>query len=197
MKNTVTSTVQAAKKWQQQFQLPTTPSKGTCMTACTLHKSQRTSPSLSRLTKKETCCKVVALARHSGTRHHGWFVCLCVCKYVLNERSTPCHAKSSTARYLDSGLILGIQIDAHLSKPCLRGRPRRTPWSKCTHCSRLSTIVVSERPTAVWSIPWKSYCVVCRPCPCLSAKAWQAKASRPDWTTSSSFAVHNLFHCSL
>ena len=34
--------------------LPTTPSGGTCMTACTLHKSQRASSSLSRLTKKVT-----------------------------------------------------------------------------------------------------------------------------------------------
>jgi len=55
MKHKVTSTVQAAKKWQQQLRLPTTPSGGTCMTACTLHKSQRASSSLSRLTKKVIC----------------------------------------------------------------------------------------------------------------------------------------------
>jgi len=35
------TTVQAAKEWQQQLRLPTTPSGGTCMTACTLHKSQK------------------------------------------------------------------------------------------------------------------------------------------------------------
>jgi len=34
--------------------LPTTPSGGTCMTACTLHKSQKAGSSLSRLTKKVT-----------------------------------------------------------------------------------------------------------------------------------------------
>jgi len=58
MKQTVTSTVQAAKEWQQKLQLPTTPSGGTCMTACTLHKSQKASSSLSRLTNKVTlaCC---------------------------------------------------------------------------------------------------------------------------------------------
>jgi len=52
--HTVTSTVQAAKEWQQQLRLPTTPSGGTCMTACTLHKSQNASSSLSRLKKKVT-----------------------------------------------------------------------------------------------------------------------------------------------
>ena len=52
LKFTVTSTVQAAKEWQQQSQLPTTPSGGTCMIACTLHKSQKASSSLSLLTKK-------------------------------------------------------------------------------------------------------------------------------------------------
>jgi len=40
MKHTVTSTVQAAKEWRQQSRLTTTPSGGTCMTACMLHKSQ-------------------------------------------------------------------------------------------------------------------------------------------------------------
>jgi len=54
LKYTVTSTVQAGKEWQQQLRLPTTPSGGICMTACTLHKSQRASSSLSRLTKKVT-----------------------------------------------------------------------------------------------------------------------------------------------
>jgi len=54
LKHTVTSTVQASKEWQQQLRLPTTPSGGTCMTACTLHKSQKASSSLSRLTKKVT-----------------------------------------------------------------------------------------------------------------------------------------------
>jgi len=43
-----------AKEWQQQLRLPTTPSGGTCMTACTLHKSQKASSCLSRLTKKVT-----------------------------------------------------------------------------------------------------------------------------------------------
>ena len=52
MKHAVTSTVQAAKEWQQKLRLPTTPSGGTCMTACTLQKSQKASSSLSRLTKK-------------------------------------------------------------------------------------------------------------------------------------------------
>jgi len=32
--------VQAEKERQKQSRLPTTPSGGTCMTACTLHKSQ-------------------------------------------------------------------------------------------------------------------------------------------------------------
>jgi len=50
----IKSTVQAAKKSQQQLWLPTTPSGGTCMTACTLQKSQKASSSLSRLTKKVT-----------------------------------------------------------------------------------------------------------------------------------------------
>ena len=54
LKHTVRSTVQAAKEWQRQLRLPTTPSGGTCMTACTLHKSQKESSSLSRLTKKVT-----------------------------------------------------------------------------------------------------------------------------------------------
>jgi len=36
------------------FWLPTTPSGGTCMTACMLHKSQKASSSLSRLTNKVT-----------------------------------------------------------------------------------------------------------------------------------------------
>jgi len=49
-------TVQAAKEGQQPLQLPTTQSGGTChgMTACTLHKSQKASSSLSCLTKKVT-----------------------------------------------------------------------------------------------------------------------------------------------
>jgi len=50
----ITVTVQPAKGWQQQLRLPTTPSGGTCMTACTLHKSQKASSSLSRFTKKVT-----------------------------------------------------------------------------------------------------------------------------------------------
>jgi len=54
LKHTVTSTVQAAKGWQRQLRLPTTPSGCTCMTACTLHKSPKSSSSLSRLTKKVT-----------------------------------------------------------------------------------------------------------------------------------------------
>jgi len=41
LKHTVTSTVQAAKEWQQQSRLPTTPSEGIFMTACMLQKSQR------------------------------------------------------------------------------------------------------------------------------------------------------------
>jgi len=36
-----TSTVQTAKEWQRQLRLPTTPSGGTRMTACTLYKSQK------------------------------------------------------------------------------------------------------------------------------------------------------------
>jgi len=52
--HTVTSTVQAAKGCQRQLRLPTTPSRGTCMTACMLHKSQKASSSLSRLAKKAT-----------------------------------------------------------------------------------------------------------------------------------------------
>ena len=35
-----------------EIRLTTTPSGGTCMTACTLHKSQKASSSFSRLTKK-------------------------------------------------------------------------------------------------------------------------------------------------
>jgi len=54
LKHTVTSNVQAAKGWQRQLRLPTTPSRGTCMTACMLHKSQTASSNLSRLTKKIT-----------------------------------------------------------------------------------------------------------------------------------------------
>jgi len=54
LKHTVTSTVQAAKEWQRQSQQPTTPSGGTCMTACMLHKRQKASSSLSPLTKKAT-----------------------------------------------------------------------------------------------------------------------------------------------
>jgi len=54
MKHTVASTVQAAKGWQRHLRLPTTPSGGTCMTACILYKSPRASSSLSRLTKKVT-----------------------------------------------------------------------------------------------------------------------------------------------
>ena len=46
--------VQAAKGWQRQSWLPTTPSEGTCMTACILHKSQKASSNLSSLTKKVT-----------------------------------------------------------------------------------------------------------------------------------------------
>jgi hypothetical protein len=49
-----TSTVQAGKERQRQLRLPTTQSGGTCMTACTLHKSQKASSNLSRLTKKVT-----------------------------------------------------------------------------------------------------------------------------------------------
>jgi len=54
----LTPLVQAAKKWQWQLRLLTTPSAGTCMTACTLHKCPRASSSLSRLTTKVTwaCC---------------------------------------------------------------------------------------------------------------------------------------------
>ena len=42
LKHTATSesTVRAAKEWQWQLQLHTTPSGGTCMTACTLHKTK-------------------------------------------------------------------------------------------------------------------------------------------------------------
>ena len=36
----------------RQLRLPTTPSGGTCMTLCTLHKSQKASSSLSYLTRK-------------------------------------------------------------------------------------------------------------------------------------------------
>jgi len=39
---------------KKKLRLPNTPSGGTCMTACTLHKSQKASSSLSRLTKKTT-----------------------------------------------------------------------------------------------------------------------------------------------
>jgi len=54
LQHTVTSTVQAAKGWQRQLRLPTTPSGGTCMIACMLHKSQKASSNLSHLTKKVT-----------------------------------------------------------------------------------------------------------------------------------------------
>jgi len=54
LKHTVTITVQAAKGWQHELRLPTNLSKGTCMTACMLHKSQKASSSLSCLTKKGT-----------------------------------------------------------------------------------------------------------------------------------------------
>ena len=54
LQHTVTSTVQAANGWQHWLWLPTTPYGGTCMTACMLHKSQKASSSLSRLTKKVT-----------------------------------------------------------------------------------------------------------------------------------------------
>jgi len=58
----------------------------------------------------------------------------CVCVYVLNEITTPCHAKKSTVRSLDSGLTVQIRIDAHRSKPCLRGRPRRSFWTSQQTC---------------------------------------------------------------
>jgi len=54
IKHTVTSTVQTAKECQRQLRLPTTPSRGTCVTAYTLHKSQKASSSLLHLTKKVT-----------------------------------------------------------------------------------------------------------------------------------------------
>jgi len=71
MKHTVTSTVQAAKEWQQQLRLPTTPSGGTCMTACTLYKSQKASSSLSRLTKKVTSEHALATRRVSKNLQQG------------------------------------------------------------------------------------------------------------------------------
>jgi len=54
LKKTVTSTVKTTKGRQQQLRLLTTPSRGTCMTAHMLHKSQEASSNLSRLTKKVT-----------------------------------------------------------------------------------------------------------------------------------------------
>jgi len=104
-----------------------------------------------------TCFKPegVAPVQHSkALRHLGWFVCSCVCAYVLNESTTPCHAENSSVRSLDrrdSGLTFQI-LDAHPSKSCRRGRSRRSLWSECPHCSRLLTTVASEQPTAVWAI---------------------------------------------
>jgi len=46
--------VQAAKGSQQHSRLPTTQSRGTCITVCMLHWSQKASSNLSRLTKKVT-----------------------------------------------------------------------------------------------------------------------------------------------
>jgi len=65
-----TSTVQAAKEWQRQLRLPTTPSGGTYMIACMLHKSQVASSILSRLTKKVTwaCCGDEKSFKESVTR---------------------------------------------------------------------------------------------------------------------------------
>ena len=97
-------------------------------------------------------------------------ICIFVCVpvYVLNESTTFCHAETSTARSLDFGLIFRIQIDAHRSKPCRRGRPRRSLWSVCTHRSILPIVVAAERTTAVWAIPQIFCHFVCWPCPCLS-----------------------------
>jgi hypothetical protein len=95
---------------------------------------------------------------------------VCVCMYVLNKSTTPCHTENSTARSLDSGLTFRIHIDATEASPCRRGRPRRSLWSVCTYRSRLSTTVALERLTAVWAIPRKCCRVVCRPCLCLSTK---------------------------
>ena len=51
----------------RQLRLPNTPSSGTCMTACMLHKSQKASSSLSHLTKKvsRACCRPVATRKLS------------------------------------------------------------------------------------------------------------------------------------
>jgi len=54
--------------------------------------------------------------------------------YVVNEITPPYHAENSIARSLDLGLTVQIQIDAHQSKPGLRGRPGRLFGSVCTRC---------------------------------------------------------------
>jgi len=64
--------------------------------------------------------------------HLGWFVCLSVCVCGECDHNS-LSRKKSTVRSLDSGLTVRIQIDAHRNKTCLRGRPRRSFWSVCTH----------------------------------------------------------------
>jgi len=66
-----TLAMQAEKGLHQFTELPTTSSERTCMTACRLHKNQKSSSSLSRLTKKvnwqESAAKKISKNLQQGT----------------------------------------------------------------------------------------------------------------------------------
>jgi len=93
-----------------------------------------------------TCLNGVTLAQHSEALWHlGWIVCLSVCasmwwmrSQLLVTQRIPLCAPSTRAslfelRSLYSGITVQIRINAHRNQLCLRGRPRRSFWSVCTH----------------------------------------------------------------
>jgi len=116
--------------------------------------------------------------------HQGWYVSLSVRVYVVDGITTPCLTKKCTARSLDSGLTQTsrIRINAQRRKTCLCGRARSLFWSVCTHCSRLPTVVASERLASVWATVRNSRLFVCRQYPVMSAKRMRhAQPLLPHW----------------
>jgi len=123
--------------------------------------------------------------------HLGWYICLSVSVYVAQWIGSLLlvSQKNCTPHSLDKGLSHPgrHRIDAHRSKACRRGRPRSLIWSVCTHCSRLPTVVASERFVSVWATGRNSRLFVLRENPLVSAKRMRSLGCM----TSLSFAVHN------
>ena len=136
---------------------------------------------------------MVSLLRNTQRRlwHLGWYIRLSVSVYVAQWIGSLLlvSQKNCTPHSLDKGLSHPgrHRIDAHRSKACRRGRPRSLIWSVCTHCSKLPTVVASERFVSVWATGRNSRLFVLRENPLVSAKRMRSLGCM----TSLSFAVHN------